>query len=145
MHEASVVVGIDGCAGCQAALRYAIEEAARRGCRLTVVVAYRRPGAAVTDNSGADGNLAAEAEATARQCLELAGETILPGNVDCQIVTQEMAPVDALAAGAGDAAVIVVGRHHRETGGKESSGSTISGLLDHSPLPVISVPRGYGC
>jgi nucleotide-binding universal stress UspA family protein len=110
VHEASVVVGVDGCGACQAALRYAIEETGRRGCRLTIVVAYRRPGASVIESaSGADEDLAAEAQATARRCLELAGETIVPDDLDCQVVTEEMPPADALAAGARNAIAIGCG------------------------------------
>jgi nucleotide-binding universal stress UspA family protein len=56
-----------------------------------------------------------------------------------------MPPVDALAAGSQNAVVLVVGRHHWEAAKGATSGSTTGRLLDHSPLPVISIPRGYGC
>jgi nucleotide-binding universal stress UspA family protein len=146
VNEASVVVGVDGCDSCQAALRYAIEETGRRGCRLTIVVAYRRPGVSVIESAGpADEDLAAQAQATAQRCLDLAEKTIVPDDLDCRVLTEEMPPVDALAAGAQNAIVIVVGRHHGEAARRDAPGSTTARLLDHSPLPVISVPPGYGC
>jgi nucleotide-binding universal stress UspA family protein len=58
-------------------------------------------------------------------------------------VTKEMPPVDALAAAAENAVAIVVGRHHGEAADGAPVGSTTSRLLNHSPIPVISVPRGY--
>lgn len=143
MNEPSVVVGLDGCDACQAALRYACEEVGRRGCRLTVVAAYGRPGASAADNAEAANSPAAAAHAVARQCLELAGLTASSDGVDWHIVTKEMRPVDALAAVAHGAHAIVLGRHHGEPGGGKQVGSTTSHLLNHSPIPVISVPPGY--
>lgn len=147
MQEASVVVGVDGCDACQAALRYAIEEAGRRGCRLTIVVAYRPPAGVSPFKraGGADEDLAAEAQAAARRCLDHARGTIMSGDLDCKVLAEEMPPADALAAGAQNAVVIVIGRHHGEAAGDSTSGSTTVRLLNHSPIPVISVPRGYGC
>lgn len=144
MQEPGVIVGVDGCDACQAALRYAIEEADRRGCGLALVVAYDRAGASAPWNTGAAGeDPSAEAVARARQRLEQAEPTVPPGHAVFEIVTEEMPPADALAAAARNAVAIVVGRHHEEPAGGNSTGSTTNRLREHSPVPVISVPRGY--
>ena len=142
-QEPSVIVGVDGCGACDAALRYAVEEAGRRGCRLVVVAAYGGPGAPIGQSADAVGqDHAREARAAMQRCLEQARAAVA-GALRCRIVTAEMRPVDALAAVAQNAVAIVVGRHHGEAARTEPVGSTTARLLDHSPVPVISVPPGY--
>jgi len=144
MQESGIVVGLCGCDACQAALRYAICEARWRGCRLIVVVAYGETRSSAAAGAGAASeDLAAEAEATARRCLELAGTTTPLDGLDSQVVTREMLPVDALAAAAQNADAMVVGRHHGQPAAGKPVGTTTRHLVDHSPIPVISVPRGY--
>lgn len=142
MQETGVIVGVDGCDACQAALRFAIDEAARRGCGLAVVVAYGQARASVPGEPGTGGGGRAAAD-VAWRCLKRAQRTGAPGRADCEIITKEMAPVNALAAAARNAIAIIVGRHHEEPAGGNSVGSTTNRLLEHSPIPVISVPRGY--
>jgi nucleotide-binding universal stress UspA family protein len=137
VRESRIVVGLDGCGSCQAALRYAIEEARRRGCDLVIVVAYE------ADSDAAGEGLADGAQAMAQRCLEQAGVLPSAGGLMWQIVVKEMPPVDALAAAAHSAGAIVVGRHHGQPAGDKLVGSTTRHLVEHSPVPVISVPRGY--
>ena len=146
MGESRVVVGLDGCAACQAALRYAIEEAGRRGCELVVVAAYERskfPDSFSGYEIVPDGDPEVEAEATARYCLQRAGIEFSPDAPLWRILTQDALPVDALSAAASGACVIVIGRHHGQASDGKPVGSTAASLLNHSPVPVISVPPGY--
>jgi len=142
-----VVVGLDGCDACQAALRYAIGEARRRGCELVVVAAYER-GRSVYRLTGyvvsAELDPAGDARAMALRCLQLAGIGTSPDGPAWNIVTKEMLPADALAAAAEGAHMVVVGRHHGEIPSeKKHVGSTTTLLLRHSPIPVVSVHSSY--
>lgn len=136
----SVVVGVDGCGACQGALQYAIEEANRRGCGLVIVAAYERcPDGAVA----AETDLAGQARAMVQRCLDLVIASNSSDVPPWRIMTKAMPPVDALAAAARNAGVIVVGRHHGQSADGTALGSTTRHLLDHSPIPVVSVSRGY--
>lgn len=146
MGESRVVVGLDGCDACQAALRYAIGEARRRGCELVVVAAYER-GRSVYRLTGyvvsAEQDPAGDARAMALRCLQLAGIEALADGPTWNIVTKEMLPAEALAAAAEGAQMVVVGRHHGQIPGEKHVGSTTTLLLRHSPIPVVSVHSSY--
>lgn len=144
--EARVVIGLDGCDACQAALRYAVGEARRRGCQLVVVSAYEHGRSAYRLTGyvvSKEQDPAGDAEDMALRCLQLAGIGDSPDDPAWKIVTKEMLPADALASAARGAHMLVVGRHHGQVPGEKPVGSTTASLLHHSPVPVVSVHPGY--
>ena len=136
-----VVVGDDGSTCAAAAVRYAVDEASRRGCSLHVVRAYTllsssRPAEVPFGFVPTQEELggAAQAELESRWG-GLAGET----GVEVELHTIHGRAADALIAASGTAAVLVVGA--RGIGGFESLlvGSVADQVIHHARCPVIVV------
>lgn len=137
-EDGRVVVGIDGSATAQRALRWAIAEARARRATLQVVHAWQAPIV-----GGPFALLAydpAIAEQTAHQILEgaVAAEDTAGLDVD-RVVTCGSAPV-ALLDAARSASVVVVGSRGR--GGFQSLllGSVSQQVTSHARCPVVVVP-----
>lgn len=113
------------------------------GCSLAIVAAYERSPDPGADGAAAETDLAGQARAMVQRCLGLFMARTSSDVPAWRVVTKAMPPVDALAAAARNAGVLVVGRHHGQPAGRTALGSTTRHLLDHSPIPVVSVPRGY--
>ncbi|MFI0411778.1 universal stress protein [Actinomadura sp. 3N508] len=136
-----VVAGVDGSAGADAVLGFAIEEAALRDCDLRVVHAAWEPGAVP------------EAELalfTDRNRLFRTRAEMLDGAVHAwtrrypevrvQVSLQLERPREALLEAAAGADLLVVG--DRGTGGLDPLllGATSSAMLHHAPCTVAVVP-----
>lgn len=136
-----VVVGDDGSTGGAAAVRYAVEEAQRRGCTVHVVRAYTllsssRPADVPFGVVPSDDELrkAAEAELVGRWC-DLAEESGV--EIDCHPVHGRADQV--LIDASHSATVVVVGA--RGVGGIEALllGSVADRVVHHARCPVVVV------
>ena len=135
-----VVVGVDDSAGARAALRFAAEEAARRGAELHVICAWSIPG--VHLGRGAVSGALHEVEyEEARSVLDhLAGEVLgNDSNVPCVLAVGEPPPARALIEASRAADVVVVGS--RGHGGFSGLllGSVSTQVVHHAHCPVIVV------
>lgn len=140
--EGGVVVGDDGSDCAANAMRYALEEARRRGCTLHVLRAWSimstsrpadvPPGIAA---SLAEYEAAAKAEATVRVEKVLGGETDVPVEVHCV----HSPAAQALIVASETADVLVVGT--RGLGGFRSLvlGSVAEQCIRHASSPVVVV------
>ena len=130
-----IVVGIDGSDHAARALRWALDEAALRGCRVRAVLTW--------SFLGEEGSLlgTGTTEADAHEALdravdEAAGERV--GLVD-RVAVNDLA-VPGLLGQAEDAALVVVGSRGR--GGLKGLllGSVSRTVVERSPVPVVVVP-----
>jgi nucleotide-binding universal stress UspA family protein len=136
-----VVAGVDGSKAADAALGFAIEEAALRECDLRVVYGTWEPGA-VPDwelSLFADKDRLYEARAATLE------KTVHPWcrrypKVPVQVSLSLQRPREALLGAAADADLLVVG--DRGTGGLDPLllGATSSAMLHHAPCTVAIVP-----
>ncbi|MGI5239693.1 universal stress protein [Dactylosporangium sp. CA-139066] len=108
MNGTDVIVGIDGTAASDAALRWAAAEAAREGARLRVVLAAPRAGEWATLTVAA----AVHATRAARPGLEVTGRTVVGD------------PADVLTCVAAGPALVVVGSHDRTALAEALHGAT---------------------
>jgi nucleotide-binding universal stress UspA family protein len=144
--RAAVVVGFDGSAHAEEALRWAVDEAARQGLAVRAVVAHEPPDAWMADWGalllGDSGEIRAAVQDTARARVEEirseldASRRAVP--VDVVAITGSSAAV--LVREARGAAMLVVG--HRGRGGLRSAllGSTGLAVVLHAPCPVTIIP-----
>lgn len=139
--EPCVVVGCDGSAASDAALRFAAREASLHAVRLVIVAAYDRP---IDPDSGTfdipDTELAARARARTEHVLRRAFSTSdvhLPKHA---IVTAEGDPAQVLLDHAANAVMIVIGWHDRSMLQRLFGHLTSRHLLYGSAVPVTIVP-----
>ena len=140
----TVVVGVDGSLESRAALRFALEDAHRRGARVRAVTAYLSPeywaasyGLAVlpTIEEVVEDNLT-----VAREVLKsVVDEGAELGEVPVDVVALPGAPASVLIEQAKGAALLVVG--HRGRGGFKSAvlGSVGMHCVLHATCPVTVV------
>ena len=141
-----IVVGVDGSKSAQAALEFALEEAARWSAHVRAVTAFHPPeywpvvygmaGGMVVPPTTAE--LADDAERTARQALvDATGATARTVPVDVRVVPGSAGQV--LLDQAADADLLVVG--HRGRGGIASAclGSVGLQCVLHAACPVVVV------
>jgi len=148
-----VVVGVDGSEHARAALRFALEEAARRAAQVRVVAAYHPPDywpvaygmAAGMVVPPSNEQLAEDAERTARELLDEAvpdggsGAEAVP--VDLRVVPGN--PAAVLVDQAIDADLLVVGHRGRGAIASACLGSVGLHCVLHAPCPVVVVrPAG---
>ncbi|MGY1672578.1 universal stress protein [Geodermatophilus sp. SYSU D00710] len=137
-----VVVGVDGSAGARAALRFAVEDAARRGVPVEAVVAHRPPEAWMDFDVVGDRTYD-EAEAAAVSRTEAFVAEVLHGVPEPHPVIHVTAVLgsaaDALIRESAGADLLVVGS--RGHGGFSSMllGSTGMQCVLHAPCPVTVV------
>jgi nucleotide-binding universal stress UspA family protein len=138
----TIVVGVDGSAGAQTALEFALEEARLRGADVKAVCAWHIP--IVLYNAGwvpvpLD---PAEYEGFARSALEKSLEDAgaADSGVNVTSVTKEGHGADVLVAEARGADLLVVGS--RGLGGFRGLllGSVSQQCAQHAPCPVAIVP-----
>ena len=133
-----IVVGMDGSAGSELALRWAVEQARRTGGTVHAVAAWEYPvnyGAAYLEDR-------ADWAQDARTALKTALERVVDG-ADGPTIEQHVVqghPVRVLLDAAADADLLVVGT--RGHGGFTGMllGSVSQHLSAHSPCPVVVVP-----
>jgi nucleotide-binding universal stress UspA family protein len=133
-----IVVGVDGSAGSELALRWAVEQARRTGGTVHAVAAWDYPvnyGVAYLEDR-------VDWAQDARTALKTAVEHVLSG-ADWPTIEQHVVqghPVRVLLDAAADADLLVVGtRGHGGFAGM-LLGSVSQHLSAHSPCPVVVVP-----
>jgi nucleotide-binding universal stress UspA family protein len=133
---AGIIVGYDGSAGAEAALRSALDLGKRLGERLTVVFGFEANpvGGEALDYWTAVRQHGESMLAKALEKAEAAG-------VEVEAVVAERAPADAMAelADERDASMIVVGSHGERPIAAAILGSTPHRLLHLSQQPVLVV------
>jgi nucleotide-binding universal stress UspA family protein len=127
-----IVVGVDGSAGSVTALRWAAEEAARRGVPLLAVAAYRR-------NLDLMPALGARDPAQVAQDM-LAGAIEAAGAGDVETLAVEGPAAVRLEQLAADADLLVVGTRGRGPAGAALLGSVSMHCVSHATCPVVVVP-----
>lgn len=140
----TVMVGVDGSAGSEVALRYAMEEAARRGARLAVVTVARFPDYSATPIGLSPAGIVDVVDATRDRAQQLVDEVLAdrPGSTPVEVTIDALAgvPVEVLLGRAAGADLLVLG--HRGLGAVRSAvlGSVGLGCVLHAPCPVTIVP-----
>ncbi len=137
-----IVVGVDGSEGASAALRWALDESARRdGSEVVAVMAWgfldqhHAGGEEIESHDGPE-----QARAALRSFVEHAVGVDRAGRVDLDPVNDS--PVPGLLSAAGGAALLVVGA--RGLGGFQSLllGSVSQQCAHHTPCPIAIVRTG---
>jgi len=146
MRGPRVVAAVDGSAGSKAALRFAIEDAARRGVPVEAVVAYRPPDYWTDLNVVGTGDidkfrarLRSDAEGRARALVEEVTATLPEPGPEVTVLAAHGAPADVLIRESDGADLLVVGS--RGHGGFSSVllGSTSLQCAMHATCPVTVV------
>lgn len=141
-----VVVGVDGSDHGARALRWAIDEARRRGASLQMVHAWQYPYIGV-DIGGFTARLSVleAAEKAARQILDDAATSASNAGVDDVERSLVSGPAaGALLDAAKGAELLVVGSRGRGGFAGLLLGSISQQVAHHAPCPVVIVPGGDG-
>jgi nucleotide-binding universal stress UspA family protein len=150
-----VVVGVDGSAGSDTALRWALAEARMRGSNVRLVHAYQSPQVPVTEAGLAAGmalpvvftedaeKLREMAEAAARNLMEEAlrradGESI--AGLEIEQAAVEGPPAQALIDSAKGADLLVLGSRGRGGFLGLLLGSVSQQCAQHPPCPLVILP-----
>jgi len=138
-----IVVGVDGSEGAAAALEFAAGEAAFRGARLQIVLAWQLP-VATFGAEFAPPLDPATWDAVRERAEQVADDALatvkkLHPSLDGEALAVQGQPADVLLAQGADAALIVVGR--RGLGGFRSLllGSVSQQVVQHASCPVVVV------
>ncbi|MFJ7342090.1 universal stress protein [Streptomyces sp. NPDC101110] len=135
-----VVVGVGEDAKASPAVRFAAEEARRRGVPLEAVRAWRCPAHESTDHSLLAGEPARLHEERAVEQLEAALQE-LPAGVEVRRRTVEGHPRRVLADASHRADLLVVGTERREGHIGLQLGRVPHAMLHHSACPIAIVPH----
>ncbi|WP_436498381.1 universal stress protein [Actinokineospora sp. HUAS TT18] len=129
MTTAPIAVGVDGSAAAQAALRWAVDEATRRGCGVRLVNVWSM--GSVRDFLWTSRRVL---RAESRALLRAAAAAAKPGPVEVDLVSVEGAVAPELVAAADGAALLVLG-----TRGRARSRAVIGHCVRHSEVPVAVI------
>ena len=135
-----VVVGTDGSTGSVHALRFAFEEALRRGVPAEVVTAWTVTSPYTDDYSA---SVLDEARERATEIQDKAVTRALHGMDPAPPISRSVAHGyggSVLVEAARDAAVLVVGHTQRSRLARAITGSVSAECLQNSAVPVILVP-----
>ncbi|MGW4209290.1 universal stress protein [Lentzea sp. NPDC004789] len=135
-----VVVGVDGSPAARAALRWAVEDARRRGCRVDAVSAWHPDYGVMIGPLPAEVMMSMppqELEAVARKALDAAVEGF--DGVDIRPVLVEGDPRDVLVEASQEAELLVVGNRGHGTIVGAILGSVSSYCVHHASCPVVVV------
>ncbi|MBK9180478.1 MAG: universal stress protein [Acidimicrobiales bacterium] len=140
---ARIVVGVDGSPGGDAALGWALDEAAARGATLQLVLAWTYPYVATVPGVTAPVFAIDDVESDAAALLDLTIERVTDGHppdVTIERLVQPGPPARALLDVAEGADLLVVGT--RGHGGFVGLllGSVSEQCAHHAPCPVVIVP-----
>ena len=140
-----IVVGIDGSAGSQAALRFAAAEARLRKAKLRLVAAWSLTYVAAPIGMMApiDDALLPELQKNARAVIDHAVAEVFGDATDIEIekTIAEGSPAQVLVDAAQGADLLVVGtRGHGGFAGL-LLGSVSQQIAHHAPCPIVIVPR----
>lgn len=137
-----VVVGVDGSAGSDAALAFALEEAVLRDLRLRIVCAWEL---AALEYAGAafvpSAELANQAEQHSRDVLAAAVAALTAQGFDrVEALSVEGHPARVLIEQTRDARLLVIGTRGRGGFSSLLLGSVSQVVSHHAPCPVTIVP-----
>jgi nucleotide-binding universal stress UspA family protein len=142
--DSPVVVGVDGSAASDAALRFAFDTAARRGAPVLAVRAWRDD---LVDATRLTVLIAASVEAIESDERRLLAEQVaacaeeFPGVPVRQLLSRD-GPASALIAQSASAQLVVVGTRGRGGFRGLLLGSTSQSLIYHAECPVAVIPQG---
>lgn len=142
-HDGAIVVGVDGSAHSDAALRFALTEADRRSAPVVAVTAFRTESIAmpIFDPDGLAKITAAErqyAEALATEAVARA-RAATGSTADVSVRAEAGHPADVIVHAAREAALIVVGSRGRGEVRSMLLGSISHAVLHHATRPVAVV------
>lgn len=140
-----VVVGVDGSKGGDVALRYALQEAARRGADVDVVSAWEPPIRSLAETFGLEPYDRTRWDSAHERAAHEHVDQVLaeePGGAERRVEVHARTgrPADILVEAARGADLLVVG--HRGRGGVSGVALGSVGLhcVMHAPCPVLVVP-----
>ncbi len=138
-----IVVGVDGSAGAERALRWAAPEAARTGATLRVVHVWRVPTMSWPDTAGAAYLDPIDLKEGGQRIVQRAA-SFVRRNVDepglvIEEVTLEGPTAPGLFTAAEGASMLVVGTRGRGGFASLVLGSTASACAHHTPVPLVVV------
>lgn len=135
-----IVIGVGDEPTDTAAMRFAVEEARRRGVPLEAVRAWRRPARGTTEHPLLAGEPARLHEEKAAQVLEAASRDV-PADIEVHRRTVEGHARQVLLGASADADLLVVGARRREGHYGLQLGRVAHGVLHHAVCPVAVVPQ----
>ncbi|WP_330340225.1 universal stress protein [Streptomyces sp. NBC_00557] len=135
-----IVVGVGEEPANAAAMRFAIDEAQRRGVPLEAVRAWRCPAHETTDHPLLAGEPARLHEEKAAEVLETALRD-LPADIEVHRRTVEGHARQVLLGASADADLLVVGARRREGHYGLQLGRVAHAVLHHATCPVAVVPQ----
>jgi nucleotide-binding universal stress UspA family protein len=139
-HDGVIVVGVDGSAGAEAALDFALDQGWRRGCRVEVVTAWLSSGHLEARPDSGD---VAVGRARVQQMQgELVARCLAtyPGAPEPERVVVHDYAGRVLVARAEHATMVVVGCGTPAGASHQLLGSVAEYCVRHSPVPVVIVP-----
>jgi nucleotide-binding universal stress UspA family protein len=140
-----IVVGVDGSAGADAALNFALAEAQLRGLPLRIVCAWHTPASAYIGEAfmaTADGPL--EAESHADTVLHSTITRLAPDPaIRIEALSIEGHAATVLTEQAQDAELLIVGSRGRNAATSLILGSVSQTLTHHTPCPLVIVPHPH--
>ncbi|MBL7488033.1 universal stress protein [Frankia sp. AgB1.9] len=144
-----ILVGVDGSAGSEAALRWALREAGlwAAGCRgrntaptVTALLVWTgdsvAAGVGATTRDDRDG-LAAAAQEMLERVVGRTGAP--PAGVEVRRMAVQGSPVPAVVAAARNYDLLVVGERSHDPLHRMTAGSVSQGIVAHAPIPVVVV------
>ncbi len=146
MRGPRVVVAVDGSAGSTAALRFALEDAARRGVPVVAVIAYRVPewqgeysGLGAAEEKRIRDTVRSQSVGRVRAVVDEAARGLAGALPDVQVHAAPGSPADVLVRESQGADLLVVGS--RGHGGFHNMllGSTSIQCATHATCPVTVV------
>ncbi|MEO6083894.1 MAG: universal stress protein [Umezawaea sp.] len=136
-----IVVGVDGSPESRAALRWAAEEADRRGCAIDAILAwqggYGMVIGAVTPNVLAESTPERDHERWRRVLGDAVAEVDAGGGIRTVLVTQDAGP--ALVEASKTASLLVVGTHGAGPIRSALLGSVSAYCVRHAACPVVVI------
>jgi nucleotide-binding universal stress UspA family protein len=140
-----IVVGVDGSPESRAALRWAVEEADRRGCAIDAILAwqggYGMVIGAVTPNVLAESTPERDHERWRRVLGDAVAEVDPGGGIRTVLVTQDAGP--ALVEASKTASLLVVGTHGAGPIRSALLGSVSAYCVRHSACPVVVIREPF--
>jgi nucleotide-binding universal stress UspA family protein len=142
--RATVVVGVDGTAESQAALAYALEDAARRDAALRVVTVFPPldywAGAGGISMSSTIAEVQAQVRDHARQMVDrVVADAVRSAAVPVEVESVAGDPAAVLVEQSRDAALLVIGHRGRGRFASAVLGSVGLGCVLHAECPVVVV------
>jgi nucleotide-binding universal stress UspA family protein len=143
--QGSIVVGVDGSEVGRAALRWAVDEADRRGCGVDVVMAWHRdPGMVIGALPAGFASVwsAEGARAEQEQILDATVRQVLGGNEAVPVRQALIAgdPRAVLTEVSCGADVLVLGSHGANRVAQTLLGSVSAYCVRHATCPVVLIP-----